>query len=63
MRVHGGGLRFAILLVLVGSALGIYNEGHWNYSKKLTSDNFKETIESEIEAGRTMFVRWIASAG
>jgi hypothetical protein len=32
-------------------------------STKLTEDNFEKTVQAEIDAGKTFFVRWIASAG
>jgi len=41
----------------------IYTDDHWDYSVKLTEDNFEKTIQAEIDAGKTMFVRWIASSG
>ena len=41
----------------------IYPNDHWNYSKQLTVENFEETVQAEIDAGRTFFVRWIASPG
>lgn len=40
----------------------IYGKNHWNHVKKLTEDNFEETIQTEIQA-KTFFVRWIASEG
>jgi len=48
---------------LLSSVLAIYPNDHWNYSTKLTEENFESTIQAEIDAGRTMFVRWIASPG
>jgi hypothetical protein len=39
----------------------IYPADHWNFSTKLTKSNFDATVQSEIDAGRTFFVRWIAS--
>ena len=41
----------------------IYPDDHWTKSKLLTTSNFESTVQSEIDAGRTFFVRWIASAG
>jgi len=41
----------------------IYPDDHWNFSTKLTVDNFDSTIQKEIDAGKTVFVRWIASPG
>jgi len=55
----------AALLLLAASPLvqAIYPDDHWTYSTKLTESNFKDTVQAEIDAGRTMFVRWIASPG
>ena len=41
----------------------IYPDDHWEYSTELTTENFDSFVESEIESGRTLFVRWIASPG
>jgi len=56
-------LRLSVALLLVVSAAGIYSEDHWKYSTKLTSDNYVDTIQSEIDNGKTVFVRFIASSG
>ena len=48
------------LLALAGA---IYPEDHWDYSTKMTKSNFDETVKSNVDAGKTLFVRWIASAG
>jgi len=59
-----GALRGSLLaLALFGAAKGIYPDDHWDYAKELTTDNFEQSVLSEIEAGRTLFVRWIASPG
>jgi len=47
----------------VVSAAGIYPSDHWSFSTKLTTDNYAETIQSEIDNGKTVFVRFIASEG
>jgi len=41
----------------------IYPEDHWLYSTKLTTDNFNEFIIEHVDAGKTVFVRTIASEG
>ena len=38
-------------------------DDHWSYAVKLTADTFESKIQNEIDAGKTMFVRWIASPG
>jgi len=52
----------ALSLALYANA-GIYPEGHFDISHRLTVDTFDDTIQSEIDAGKTIFVRWIASEG
>jgi hypothetical protein len=42
---------------------GIYPEDHWTKSTMLTTSNFETKVAEEIDAGRTFFVRWIASEG
>jgi len=44
-------------------AVGIYPDDHWTYSTKLTTSNYADTIQSEIDSGKTVFVRFIASEG
>lgn len=58
------GLRSLVAAVVwTTSVFAIYPDDHWNYSTQLTTDNWKETIQSNIDEGKTMFVRWIASPG
>ena len=52
-----------LLLALSGISQAIYPDDHWDYSKELTTDNFESTVQAEIDADRTLFVRWIASPG
>lgn len=44
-------------------ALAIYPEGHFDRVTKLTQANFDDVVKREVDAGKTLFVRWIASAG
>jgi hypothetical protein len=56
--------RVLIALVIATTVLaGIYPEGHWKHSTKLTVDNFDATVKEHVDAGRTFFARWIASEG
>jgi len=52
-----------LMLLLLGTTNAIYPDDHWTYSKELTVDNFKQHVQDEIDADRTLFVRWIASPG
>lgn len=55
--------RGALLLLLLGATNAIYPDDHWEYAKELKVDNFEQHVLDEIEADRTLFVRWIASPG
>jgi len=56
-------LVMSLLLLGASQIAAIYPDDHWDYAKELTVDNFKAHVLSEIEADRTLFVRWIASPG
>jgi hypothetical protein len=64
MRVFAG-RTLLLLLSAVFAAVNaddlIYPDDHWTYATRLTEDNFESTLKNEIESGRTMMVRWIAS--
>jgi len=55
--------RVVMMMGAVATAMAIYPDDHFDFSHKLTVDNYKQHIQSEIDAGRTLFVRWIASSG
>jgi hypothetical protein len=57
-------ITFALWLLWssVASANSIYKKDHWEYAQQLTESNFPSVIQSEIDAGRTLFVRWISSS-
>jgi hypothetical protein len=51
----------AALLLPLG-AVAIYPDGHFIHVTEITSEeNFATHIQSEINADKTLFVRWIAS--
>ena len=52
-----------LVALTIGAACAIYPDDHWTYSKQLTSSNFDDYVKSQVDAGKTLFVRWIASAG
>jgi len=56
-------LRLSVAFTLVFAAAGIYPDDHWSFSTKLTTSNYAETIQSELDHGKTVFVRFIASEG
>jgi len=55
------------MAALLTSALlvtaGIYPDTHWDYSAQMTKDNHQGLIKGAIDAGKTLFVRFIASEG
>jgi len=52
----------AALAMLAARQVGaIYPDDHWSYSTQLTEDNFDSFIETNVNEGMTVFVRWIAS--
>ena len=53
----------AALLVTVALLSSIYPDGHFQSVTKLTASNIDATIKSNIDAGKTLFVRFIASEG
>jgi len=56
--------RTALTLALAAFAgASIYPEGHFDTSIKLTQANFEETVKTQVDSGKTFFVRWIASEG
>lgn len=50
-------------LSFLAVAYGIYPESHWTYSSELTTDNFDSFVKDNVDAGKTVMVRWIASEG
>lgn len=42
---------------------GIYPDDHWSKSFKMTADNFEDKVKEEVDAGKTLFIRFIASEG
>jgi len=55
--------RAALALLSVAGVRGIYPEGHWDIVKKCTVENMDATVKETVDAGKTLIVRWIASAG
>jgi len=59
----------AALSLLVGAVLatsasaGIFPDDHWTYSTELTTENVDEFVKENVDAGKTVFIKWIASEG
>jgi len=56
-------IKLLLIAALAINASAIYPSDHWDYSKKLTTENFTPSIEAAIGEDKTVFVRWIASEG
>jgi hypothetical protein len=59
-------LCFFLLSLVIPTATAdnnmFYPEDHWKYSTQITDlHQLESLIQSELETGRTLFVRWIAS--
>ena len=53
----------AALLAVSLLATAIYPADHWTDVTKLTPKNFEPFVKEQVDAGKTLIVRWIASAG
>lgn len=42
---------------------GIYPDGHWDHSTELSTGNADSFVKENVDDGKTVFVRWIASEG
>ena len=64
-RAAGALVLLSVVLFLsqitVEAEASIYPDDLWTYSTKLTTSNYVESIQSEIDNGKTVFVRFIAS--
>jgi hypothetical protein len=59
----------AALSILVGALVagavnaGIYPDDHWDHATELTAATADEFVKTNVDAGKTVFIRWIASEG
>ena len=58
--VHAEHMAALLTVALLGS---IYPEKHFETVSKLTKSNIDSTIQEQVDAGKTLFVRFIASEG
>jgi hypothetical protein len=49
--------------LLAGAANAIYPDGHWDHATELTASTADEFVKKNVDAGKTVFIRWIASEG
>jgi hypothetical protein len=56
---------FSLLVgaVMAGMANAIYPDDHWTHATDLTTSNVDDFVKTNVDAGKTVFVRWIASEG
>jgi hypothetical protein len=59
----------AALSLLIGAVVAgtaksaLFADDHWTYSTDLTPDTADEFVKSNVDAGKTVFIKWIASEG
>jgi len=54
-------LLFSVLAT--GVHAGIYPDGHFDRATELNADNVDSFVKDNVDAGKTVFIRWIASEG
>jgi len=42
---------------------GLYPDGHWDRATELSTENADSFVKENVDAGKTVFIRWIASEG
>jgi hypothetical protein len=50
-------------LASLAVAAAIYPDDHWDYATELTSSNFESFVKTNVDEGKTVLVRFIASEG
>lgn len=66
MTLQRGPLKALLLLLgaLVSVHAGIYPNGHFDHVTKIKdAEHLSRVIDESLDAGQTLFVRWIASEG
>jgi hypothetical protein len=63
MRVRNVAMAVAFAALYLVPAGAIYPEGHFDHVIRMNTDNFDSVIKENVDAGKTLFVRWIASPG
>jgi len=56
-------LRALCTLTAASLVQAIYPDGHFDRSTKVTTANADEFVKTGVDAGKTVFIRWIASEG
>jgi hypothetical protein len=42
---------------------GIYPDNHWEHATELSTANADSFVKDNVDDGKTVFIRWIASEG
>jgi len=45
------------------ASAGIYPDGHFDRSTELSTENADAFVKENVDKGKTVFIRWIASEG
>jgi len=53
----------AALLLLASAEGSIYPDGHWDRATKVGSKNANDFVKENVDKGKTVFIRAIASEG
>jgi hypothetical protein len=54
---------FRVLASVAVAQAGIHPEGHWDRCTALTPETADDFVKENVDAGKTVIVRWIASEG
>jgi len=52
-----------VLVVAAMAEAGIYPDGHWDHATELSTDNADSFVKENVDKGKTVIIRWIASEG
>ncbi len=53
----------ALRLLTAALLAGIYPDDHFDVATKCTKDNIDDLIKTNVDGGKTLFIRFIASEG
>ena len=60
----GASATMALVALTATLLAGIYPDGHFDHVTKVTDETmFNALVKEQVDAGKTLFVRWIASEG
>jgi len=53
----------SVLVLGTLASAGIYPDNHWEHATELSTANADSFVKDNVDAGKTVFIRWIASEG